>query len=76
MPRFFAVAARGTEGVLATELRSLGVAEVDEQRGGVAFGEALVDAYRTCLWSRVASRVLFPIHRFEASSAAELYQGV
>ena len=76
MPRFFAVAARGTEGVLATELRSLDVADVDEQRGGVAFGEALVDAYRACLWSRVASRVLLPIHRFEASSAADLYQGV
>lgn len=74
--RFFATASRGTEEVLAGELRELGIPAVEERRGGVAFGESLEDAYRACLWSRVASRVLLPLARFEADSAAALYEAV
>ena len=66
MTQFFAVTSRGTEQVLAEELREIGVPVVDERPGGVAFGTGLVQAYRVCLWSRIASRVLFPIHTFEA----------
>ena len=40
------------------ELRALGAAEPRETRGGVAFTGPLPLAYRACLWSRVASRVL------------------
>jgi 23S rRNA (guanine2445-N2)-methyltransferase / 23S rRNA (guanine2069-N7)-methyltransferase len=76
MSRFFAVAPRGTERVLSDELRAHGVVAVEEQRGGVAFGRQLGDAYLACLWSRVASRVLFPLHSFEAPDAATLYEGV
>jgi 23S rRNA (guanine2445-N2)-methyltransferase / 23S rRNA (guanine2069-N7)-methyltransferase len=72
-PRFFATASRGTERVLAEELRELGIA-AEERRGGVTFGERLEDAYRACLWSRVASRVLLPLASFEAGSASELYE--
>ncbi len=80
-PLYFATAPRGTEGVLAAELRTLaGEAgsppRVAETRGGVAFGARLEDAYRACLWSRIASRVLLPLRRFEAASADALYQGV
>ncbi len=74
--RFFATASRGTEQVLAEELRTLGIPGVEAERGGVAFGERLEDGYRACLWSRVASRVLLPVASFEAADAAALYEGV
>lgn len=76
MPDFFAPAPRGTENVLADELRELGLAEVVADLGGVAFGTSLEDAYRACLWSRTASRVLLPLSRFRASGAKQLYDGV
>ncbi len=76
MLRFFATASRGTEDVLAAELRGLGAADVEARRGGVFFGRRLEDAYRACLWSRVASRVLLPLSAFDAESAAALYDGV
>jgi 23S rRNA (guanine2445-N2)-methyltransferase / 23S rRNA (guanine2069-N7)-methyltransferase len=75
-PRFFATASRGTEEVLAQELRELGASPVEPARGGVAFGASLEHAYRACLWSRVASRVLEPLATFEAPDAAGLYAGV
>jgi 23S rRNA (guanine2445-N2)-methyltransferase / 23S rRNA (guanine2069-N7)-methyltransferase len=75
-PRYFATASRGTEEVLAAELVRLGVRSVDAGRGGVAFGEALEDAYRACLWSRIASRVLVPLARFDAADADGFYDGV
>ncbi len=74
--RYFATASRGTEEVLAEELRALDVEDVDARPGGVAFGRRLEDAYRACLWSRVASRVLYPLVRFDAGTAGALYQGV
>jgi len=76
MGRFIAIAARGTEGVLADELRELGLAAIEVRPGAVAFGDALEDAYRACLWSRVASRVLLPLSTFRAANAAALYDGV
>ena len=75
-PRFFCTASRGTEEVLAQELRELGLLPVEPGRGGVAFGSSLEHAYRACLWSRVASRVLLPLASFEARDAAGLYAGV
>ena len=76
MAEFFAVASRGTEEVLAEELRELGIPFVAERSGGVAFGTALTEAYRVCLWSRIASRVLLPIHTFQAADAEALYTEV
>jgi 23S rRNA (guanine2445-N2)-methyltransferase / 23S rRNA (guanine2069-N7)-methyltransferase len=75
-PRFFCTASRGTEGVLADELREQGILPVEPGRGGVAFGETLEHAYRACLWSRVASRVLRPLATFEAGDPTALYAGV
>jgi len=76
MSRYFATASRGTEAVLADELRDLGIERVEEERGGVRFGSRLEDAYRVCLWSRVASRVLAPLRSFEVESAEDLYTGI
>lgn len=78
---FFATAARGTEKVLADELRDLGLAGVEERRGGVAFGHNLEDGYRACLWSRIASRVLYGLRTFtlegtDKKAAQQLYDEV
>lgn len=75
-PLFFAAASRGTEDVLARELEQLGLAPVTAARAGVAFGRSLIDGYRACLWSRVASRVLMPLAVFDAADPDDLYGGV
>ncbi|PLX83687.1 MAG: bifunctional 23S rRNA (guanine(2069)-N(7))-methyltransferase RlmK/23S rRNA (guanine(2445)-N(2))-methyltransferase RlmL [Desulfuromonas sp.] len=73
---FFATAARGLEPLLVDELLSLGGAQVRETRAGVSFVGTLQQAYRTCLWSRLASRVLLPLHSFDAETPEQLYAGV
>ncbi len=44
-------------------------------RGGVACTSSLEQAYRACLWSRVANRVLLPIAEFAAPTPEALYEG-
>lgn len=73
---FFATAGRGLEPLVAAELRELGAEDVRETRGGVAFSGELALAYRVCLWSRVANRVLLPLARFSAPDPEALYAGV
>ena len=73
---FFATVPKGVEQALADELRQLGISGVDLSRGGVGFDGDIEVAYRVCLWSRIATRVLRPLVRFEATSAEQLYDGV
>lgn len=82
-PSFFATAAKGMEEPLAAELQALGATGVEIRRAGVAFGgpaqgrgAELEVAYRACLWSRVASRVLLPLASFAAPTPEALYEGV
>jgi len=72
----FATTPRGLEELLADELVRLGLAGARVQRGGVAFESDLAGAYRACLWSRVANRVLLPLAEFEADDDEALYAGV
>lgn len=74
--RFFATAAKGTEPLLAEELLELGLPEVRESRGGVCFGSEPSDAYRACLWSRIALRVHEPLASFACRDGDDLYAGV
>ncbi len=76
MKSFFATAARGLEELLATELSSLGLDGVRVRRGGVEFAGELAAGYRSCLWSRLANRVLLPIRQFNAEDEQALYDGV
>jgi len=77
MPKtMFATAPRGLEELLADELVRLGLSGARVRRGGVGFESDLAGAYRACLWSRVANRVLLPLAGFEADDDAALYGGV
>ena len=73
---FFATTPKGMESLLAAELRRLGAASVRETRAGVAFEGDLTIAYRSCLWSRLANRILLPLSRFTAETPEALYAGV
>ncbi|MFP5358606.1 MAG: bifunctional 23S rRNA (guanine(2069)-N(7))-methyltransferase RlmK/23S rRNA (guanine(2445)-N(2))-methyltransferase RlmL [Gammaproteobacteria bacterium] len=69
----FATCPRGVEPLLAAELQRLGAGAARERPGGVAVTADLAAAYRACLWSRLASRVLLPLQRFELADADALY---
>lgn len=73
---FFATTAKGMEPLLEQELKALGAVAVEPTRAGVAFKGTLETAYRACLWSRVASRVLMPLKSFDAPTPEKLYGGV
>jgi 23S rRNA (guanine2445-N2)-methyltransferase / 23S rRNA (guanine2069-N7)-methyltransferase len=72
----YATAPRGVEDLLAGELEALGADEVRPGVAGVHFRGDLEIAYRVCLWSRIASRVLWPLFEFRATTAEQLYDGV
>ncbi len=73
---YLATCAKGFEYLLVDELIALGGKDVAEQLGAVRFSGDLEMAYRACLWSRLASRILLPIANFKAADDAALYQGV
>lgn len=73
---FFATCPKGLEYLLRDELIALGGADVHESMAGVRFSGGLQTAYRACLWSRLASRILLPIAEFDAASDDALYVGV
>lgn len=73
---YFATAARGTEGLLREELRALNVRPVQGDRGGVHFGGSLTEAFRVCLQSRVAMRVLELRGQATITSSDQLYDFV
>ena len=73
---FFATAPKGITPLLAKELESIGAEEVRETLAGASFKGDLERAYRVCLWSRLANRVLLPISKIPAKDPDELYEGV
>ncbi len=72
---FVATTTRGAEEVLVDELRELGL-DPTAGRGAVTFSGPLEHGYRACLWSRVASRVLLTLKRFDVHSDRDLYTAV
>lgn len=73
--RFFATAPKGVTDLLAKELTDLGATSVADNRAGVEFEGSLETAYRACLWSRLANRILLPLAEFPAPDPDALYQG-
>ncbi|MDO8953284.1 MAG: bifunctional 23S rRNA (guanine(2069)-N(7))-methyltransferase RlmK/23S rRNA (guanine(2445)-N(2))-methyltransferase RlmL [Gammaproteobacteria bacterium] len=76
MPTFFASTAKGIEGLLFEELKTLGATSVRETRAGVYFEGDIQTAYRVCLWSRIANSVYLPLLNFIAKDGDELYREV
>jgi len=72
--QWFASSTRGVEGLLRTELEMLGAIDLRETVGGCHFTGDLALGYRSCLWSRIASRILLPIGRGRAADQATFYE--
>ncbi len=74
--KFFASCAKGLEYLLADELLALGATRATAALAGANVeGDAEV-AYRAVLWSRLASRVIWPLVEFECANEQALYDGV
>lgn len=76
MSAYFATCPKGLEYLLRDELAALGAQDAREALAGVHFSGSLDTAYRACLWSRLASRVLLPLAEFDAATDDALYAGV
>ncbi len=74
--QFIATTPKNMELLLVDELRALGATDVAETRAGARFSGTMETAYRACLWSRTANRILLPLATFPAASPEELYAGV
>lgn len=79
---YWVTCADGLETLLQEELEGLGVQNIERFPGRLVFKGTLEHAYRICMWSRLASRVLTPIHVHELEFshdardvAEELYEG-
>ncbi|TLM78642.1 bifunctional 23S rRNA (guanine(2069)-N(7))-methyltransferase RlmK/23S rRNA (guanine(2445)-N(2))-methyltransferase RlmL [Microbulbifer harenosus] len=73
---FTATCPKGLENLLADELRTLGAEVEREQPAAVRFNSDLAMAYRICLWSRLANRVLLNLGLARVADAEALYQAV
>ncbi len=74
--KFFVSCAKGLEYLLADELLAMGLPKATATIAGVNAEGELRDAQRVVLWSRVASRVLWPLEEFDCPDETALYQGV
>ncbi|WP_151813771.1 bifunctional 23S rRNA (guanine(2069)-N(7))-methyltransferase RlmK/23S rRNA (guanine(2445)-N(2))-methyltransferase RlmL [Acinetobacter ursingii] len=79
---YWVTCADGLETLLQQELQGLGIEQTERFAGRLIFQGSLEQAYRICMWSRLASRVLKPIHTYEIEFshdardvAEELYEG-
>ncbi|GAA6152698.1 bifunctional 23S rRNA (guanine(2069)-N(7))-methyltransferase RlmK/23S rRNA (guanine(2445)-N(2))-methyltransferase RlmL [Pseudoteredinibacter isoporae] len=75
---FFATCAKGLEELLLAEIEGLGAGPARQTVAGVYFGElaerdSLEGAYRVCLWSRLANKVLLPLKSLPANTADAMY---
>lgn len=67
---------KGLEGLLIEEATGLGLEEAREHTSAIRGLADMETAYRLCLWSRLANRVLLVLKRFPMSNAEDLYHGV
>lgn len=73
--RFFASCGKGLEYLLADELQALGCTRATAAIAGVNAEGSLADAQRAVLWSRLASRALWPLAEFDCPDEDALYAG-
>lgn len=70
---FLATCPVGLGSVLLIELEELGASDLRETPSGVHFTGSLAVAYRACLWSRLANRILLRISDTAVGSADDVY---
>ena len=73
--QFMATAAFGLEGLVAGELKRMGL-PASAVNGGAMFEGSFEDAMRANLYLRTADRVLLVVGTFEARTFEELFEGV
>ena len=74
--QLFATTPKALEETLAAELRQFGAQNLKPTIAGVAFTGDLETAYRCCLWSRCANRILLVLSDFEVNSQDDLYAAI
>jgi 23S rRNA (guanine2445-N2)-methyltransferase / 23S rRNA (guanine2069-N7)-methyltransferase len=72
----FLTCPKGLEGLLLEEASNLGLEEAREHTSAIRGMATMETAYRLCLWSRLANRVLLVLKRFSVQDAETLYEGV
>jgi len=73
---WIATAPVGAASVLAEELARFGAEDIRERSHDVKFQGTLEVGYRTCLWSRTATRVLLSLGSIDAGSSKAVYEAV
>lgn len=73
---YLATAAFGLEGLVAEELRGLGIKGAKAELGGARFEATAEEAYAACLWLRCADRVLLVLKEEKAFTFEALFQAV
>ena len=72
---FFASASANQNDLVEKEVREAGGQDIVTSSGGVEFSADLETAYRFCMWTRSATRLLVLVHRYEGlQSTDELYE--
>lgn len=74
--KFFVACAKSLEYLLVDELLALGATRATAATAGVNVEADASVAYRTAMFSRLASRVLWPLAEFDCENEQDLYQGV
>ena len=72
----FLTCPKGLEGLLLEEAKALGLNDAREHTSAIRGLASMETAYRLCLWSRLANRVLLVMARFPVRDAETLYEGV
>lgn len=74
MQEFWALTSKGVEEVLATEIKQHGGEVVKLGLGMVRFTATTETAYRLCLWSRLATRIMRQIAAVAIDEQSDVYQ--
>lgn len=70
---YFATCPKGLETLLKQELEAIGSSDTRITAAGVYFLADIKLAYKVCLWSRLANKILMPLGKSEVNSAEDLY---
>ncbi len=73
--RLVASCAAGLEDLVVGEVESFAGSEVTTSKGVVSWLGTLESGYRSCLWSRFASRIFLQLGHFQISNEEMLYSG-